>query len=116
MRRAEDFAIRFESDNGPPPIGGGAKRFKFAYGMSARKTLAIKFAVACNFDVHPFGKRVYDGSADAVQSARSVIDFAAEFPAGMQSCHDHFERRLVGEFRMPIHGNSPAVVAHRQDV
>jgi len=116
MGGAENFGVWFECDNRPAAVRCGAKRFEFPDGMSARKTLAIQFAVARDFDIHPFRKRIHHGCADAMQPARRVIDFATEFSAGMQSRHDHFERGFAGEFRMAVHGNSAAIVAHGQYV
>ena len=45
-----------------------------------------------------------------MQAAGSLIDLGVEFAAGVQRAHDHFERRLVLEFRMRIDRNAAAVV------
>ncbi len=51
-----------------------------------------------------------------MQSARGIVDLAAELSPGMQRGHDHFEGRLVLEFGMRIDGNPTSIVAHDQDI
>ena len=45
-----------------------------------------------------------------MQAAGGFVNFGIEFAAGVQCAHDHFERRLVLEFRMRIDRHAAAVV------
>src|SRR4051812_28967407 len=110
MRRAEDLSIRLEADDGATPIGCRADVLELGRRAAALETLDIRASVARDFHFHPFRQGVYDGSADTMQSARSVVDLAAELSSGMEHGHDDFERRFVLELRMGIDRNSSAVI------
>ena len=81
--------------------------------MAALEAHLVRVLVARDIDFHPFRQRIDDRGADAMQAAGGVIDLAAEFSAGMQRRHDHFQRRLVLEFGMRIDRNAAAIVADR---
>ena len=89
---------------------------QLADGLPRSKRILMAALVARDIDFHPVGQRIDDRGADAVQAAGRVVDLAAELSAGMQRGHDHFERRLVLEFRMRVDRNAAAVVADREHV
>ena len=68
--------------------------------------------VADDLDLQPRRKGVHHGNADAMQTARGLVNLRIEFAAGMQRAHDHFERRFFREFRMGIDRNAASVVNH----
>src|SRR5208282_6872343 len=75
---------------------------QFALRLAALEGHAVEPLPARDLDLHAFGQRVGDRDADTVQSAGSLVDVGVEFAAGVQRAHDHFERRLVLEFRVRI--------------
>ena len=60
---------------------------------------------------HPFGKRVDDRGADAVQPAGDLVGILVELAAGVQARQDHFRRRDA-LLRVQIGRDSAPVVAH----
>ena len=89
---AEDIAVRLEADAGAAAVVDLAEVFELALGMAALETHPVKFLAACDLDFEPRGQRVDHGYADAVQTARCLINLGVEFAAGMQRAHDDFER------------------------
>ena len=81
---------------------------------SAHIGLRIKRLIARHLDLEPVRQRIDDRHANAVQTARRFVGLAAELAARMQRCQDHFQRRLVLEFRVRIDGDAAPVVGHRQ--
>ena len=61
-----------------------ADNLKFALRNAAIIDLFIMIAVLEDLDFEPFGKRVNDGQADAVQTARNLVTAAAELTACVQ--------------------------------
>ena len=62
-------------------------------GSPARELLAVHLAVAPDLGDKPFGERVHDRDADAVQAAGDLVAVAAELPAGMELRQDDRQRR-----------------------
>jgi hypothetical protein len=48
--------------------------------------------VAADLDLEPFGQRVGDARADAVQAARDLVAAVPELAAGVQIGEDQLER------------------------
>ena len=84
--------------------------FSLLVRLAAHEGLAIELAVARDLDLELIRQRVHHRDADAVQAAGGLVDLGIEFSAGVQRRHDHFERRLVAEFRMRVDRNAAAVV------
>ena len=79
-------------------------------GRAALETFVPFPAVAVDRDLQPFGKRVDDRNADAVQAAGDLVIVIVELAARVQHRQHHFEGGTpVGGMR--IHGNAAAVVA-----
>ena len=51
-----------------------------------------------------------------MQAARSVIGLAGEFAPGMQRGQDHLKRTQFREFRVRVHRNAAAIIAHHQPI
>ncbi len=83
---------------------------QLALRLAALEHHLVELLAARDLDLHAVGQRVGDRDADAVQAARGVVDLGVELAAGVQRAHDHFERRLVLEFRMRIDRDAAAVV------
>ena len=62
---------------------------------AALETLAPVVAVGVDVELEPFGERVDDRDADAVQAARHLVARAAELAARVQHREDDLGRRLV---------------------
>ena len=106
----ENFRIGLEADLGAAPVGRAAGLFQLALRLAALERHPVELLLARDLDFHAFGQRVGDRDADAVQAARGLVDLEIEFAAGVQRAHDHFERRLVLEFRMRVDRDTAAVV------
>src|SRR5207248_4658075 len=65
--------------------------------------------VAMNLQLQPFGEKVDDGNADAVQAAGDFVRVVVELTAGMQLGHDDLGRGTV-LFLVQIDGDAAAVV------
>ena len=70
-------------------------------------------AVFINLDLEPFGQRVSDRRADAVQTARVRVVTAVELAAGVKLSKYDFHARNA-ELRMNIYGNTAPVVLDRR--
>src|SRR5262249_46053532 len=99
MRRTEDLRVRPETDLGAAPIWRAADLFHRPLRLAALERLGVERLAARDFDLEPLRKRVDDRYADAVQAARSVVDFGIEFSARVQRAHDHFEGGLLRKLR-----------------
>ena len=75
------------------------------------KFRTVFLAVAVHLDDKPFGKRVRDRSAHAVQSAGIGVLSAVEFGACVQLGKHDFDAAYA-QFRVLVHGYAPAVVGH----
>ena len=86
-----------------------------AVGDAALVALAPQVLVAADLDLEPFGQRVGDARADAVQAARDLVAAVAELAAGVQLGEDQLERRdaLLG---VDVDGDAAAVVGDRDDL
>ena len=116
VHRFEDVRVGHERHLGARLVRFSDDR-EILHGHAAVETLTVYLAVAAHFDVQPFGKRVDDGDADAVQTAGDVISPAAELAAGVKMRHDdldggHFDRLSVLDDLLFVHGDAAAVVRH----
>ena len=111
---AENLGVGLEADAGAAAVVDLAEVFELALGMAALETHPIELLAARDFDLEPRRQRVDDGDADAVQTARGLVDLGVEFAAGMQRAHDDFERRFLRKFRMRIDRDAAAVVGDGQ--
>ncbi len=109
-RGAENLRIRLEAHLGAAAIGDAAQLLELALRNPARKNLSIELLAGRHLHLDALGQRIDDGDADAMQAAGGLIGARIEFAAGVQHGHDHFERRLLGEFRMRADGNAAAIV------
>ena len=112
---AEDLHVGLEGDDRAPAIDR-ADLLELALRLTAFEAHLVAALVTRHIHFHPFRKRVDHRGPDAVQAATGLIGLAVEFAAGMQRGHDHFQRRLVLEFRMRVHRNAAAIVANRQHI
>ena len=94
----------------PRRFGALAGVLQLALRLAALERHLVELLAARDLDLHAVGQRVGDRDADAVQAARGFVDLGVEFAAGVQRAHDHFQRRLVLEFRMRIDRDAAAVV------
>ena len=107
---AENLRVGPEAHFGAAPVRRLAGFLQFGLRLAALERHAVELLAARDLDLHALGQRVRHRNADAVQAARGLVDLGVEFAAGVQRAHDHFERRLVLEFRMRIDRNAAAVV------
>ncbi len=107
---AEDLRVRAEAHFGAAPVRRFAGFLQFRLRLAALERHAIELLAARDLDLHALGQRVRHRNADAVQAAGGFVNLGVEFAAGVQRAHDHFERRLVLEFRMRIDRDAAAVV------
>ena len=77
--------------------------------MTAREFHLVDPAVLVHLDLKPFGKRVDDARADAVQTAGDLVAPAAELAAGVQDGENDLKRRPSG-LRLNIDGNAAPVI------
>ena len=108
--RAENVRVGPEADFGAAPVRRLAGVLQLGLRLAALERHAVELLAARDLDLHALGQRVRHRNADAVQAARGFVDLGVEFAAGVQRAHDHFERRLVLEFRMRIDRDAAAVV------
>ena len=80
-----------------------------AVGNAALVALAPQALVAPDLDLEPFGQRVGDAGADAMQTAGHLVAAIAELAAGVQLGEHEFERGHA-LLRVDIDGNAAAVV------
>ena len=107
---AENLRVGAEADFGAAPVRRLAGILQFGFRLAALECHPVKLLAARDFDLHALGQRIGDRDADAVQAAGGLIDLGVEFAASVQRAHDHFERRLILEFRMRIDRDAAAVV------
>src|ERR1700674_3226309 len=72
-------------------------------------------AIARDLQLEPIGKRVDDGHADAVETARNLVSVAVEFSASMQHRQDDFRGGTLLR-GMRVYGDAAAIVHHREGV
>ena len=106
-RFREDRVVGLEMDHRPRAFGR-ALFIKGTHGLAAGEFDAVGFAVAMDFDIHLFRQGIDAGNADAVQAARDLIPSVAEFAAGVEDRHDHFNGRFTR--LVHIHGNAAAII------
>ena len=88
----EDLRIREEADDGACVLSD-PDLLELGLGLPTRELLAIDLAVEMDFGDQPFGERVHDRDADAVQAARYLVPVAAELSAGVELGQDDRQRR-----------------------
>ena len=105
----KDLFVRLKHD-----LRSGALAFAdngdFGHRFSALVLLAIEIPVAAHFHFAPLGKRVGDGNADTVKTARDAVRFGIKFAARMERGHHDFKGRLFLGF-MHVHGDAAAIVS-----
>ena len=109
----EDLGIGMEAQRGAAAVLHRSGILDRPLRHAPAVALAIEAPVARNFDLERIRQRVDHRDADPVQTARGLVDVAAEFAARMQHGQDDFERRFVGKTRMWIDRDAAAVIAHR---
>ena len=65
--------------------------------------------------LHPEGKRVDDGNADAVKTSGNLVGALIEFTAGVKAGKNEFERAYAFP-RMNAYGNSTPIVLYADDI
>ena len=85
------------------------------YRVAMLKAGEIFLAVAPDAQFQPVGQGVDNGNANAMQATRHLVTVLVEFPACVQLGHDDFGGRNAF-FRVNVHGDAPAIVAHRNRV
>ena len=89
LDRLEHSRVRLEQRFGARPVALGPESANRRCGSAARVLLSPDVTVSRRLDPQPFGQRIYNADADAVQSARDLIAAAAELPAGVENgVHD----------------------------
>jgi len=73
------------------------------------------FSVAINREPQGIGKCVYDGNADAMQTAGYFVRIVVELPAGMQNSHDDFCSRSAFFF-VDVYRNAATIVGNGNGV
>ncbi|MEY9475271.1 hypothetical protein ABH992_007670 [Bradyrhizobium yuanmingense] len=111
----EDVGVGLEAHARAAAVVDLAEVLELALGMAALEGHAVELLAARDLDFETRGEGVHHGDADAVQTARGLVDLAVELAARMQRAHDDFERRLLREFRMRIDGDAAAVVGDGQE-
>lgn len=110
--RAEDLGIGMEPHLGAPAIGRRSDLLQGTKRRAPAEILGPQRAVAGDLDAQAVGQRIDHRDADSVQAARNLIGVAAELAAGMQGGQNDLEGAFVGEARVRIDRDAPAVVAH----
>ena len=54
---------------------------------------SVNLALCMDFNFHPFGESINNRCANAVETARNLIAFAAELTAGVEDCINNFDSR-----------------------
>ena len=91
---AEDLLIGKEAHLGAAAVLDGAEVLELALGCATAEAHGIQLLAARDLHLKPFGERVHDRNADAVQASTGVVNLAVELTARMQGGHDHFESGL----------------------
>ena len=99
-----------EAHAGAALVRRAAELLQLAFRLAALERHVVMLLLAPDVDLHAVGQRVGHRDADAVQAAGGLVDLGVELAAGVQRAHDHFERRLVLELRMPIDRDAAAIV------
>ena len=79
--------------------------------LAALIALLIVRVILENVHDQPFGERVYDRRAHAVQAAGIGVVLVVELAARVQLRVDHLDRRYA-QLRVNVHGDAAAVVGH----
>ena len=111
---AENIGVGLEANPGAPAVVDLAEILELAFGMTALERHLVELLLARDLDLEQRGEGVDDGDADAVQTARGLIDLGIELAAGMQRAHDDFERGFFRKFRMRIDRDAAAVIGDGQ--
>ena len=90
----EDLRVRLERDLGAAALGGAGDR-EVVQRLAALVALLVDLLVAPDLEVEPFGQRVHDRDADAVQTAGNLVAVVVELAAGVQHRQHDFGGRLA---------------------
>ena len=107
---AENLRVRAEAHFGAAPVRRLAGVQQFGLWLAALERHPVELLAARDLDLHALGQRIRHRNADAVQTARGLVDLGVEFAAGVQRAHDDFERGLVLELWMRIDRNAAPVI------
>ena len=107
-RILEHFGVGLEGDGGAGVVGG-ADDGHLLRDVTAGEFHLVNLAVLMHLHGQPFGQRVDDARADAVQAAGDLIAPAAELAARVQDGKDDLERGTSG-LRLNVHGDAAAVI------
>ena len=110
----EDLPVGQEGDDRPAVVGR-AHDLDRALRHTALEALLVDLPVAVHLRKEPFGERVHDGGADAVEAAGDLVAGAAELPAGVELREDRRQRGLVRALHR-VDRDPAAGVAHRDRV
>ena len=86
--------------------------FEVARNVSLFETHGVPLALVAVVYFHPFGKRVYNGSSDAVKTSGYFVTLTAEFSSGVKYGENHRKSRNP-HFVMYLRRNSASVVLYR---
>ena len=100
-----------EGDFGAAPVLDLAHHFQRRHRIAVAEAHVIFLAVAPDAQIEPFGQRIDDRDADAMQAAGDLVGVLLEFSAGMQLGHDDFGRGDAF-FLVDVDRNAAAIVAH----
>ena len=110
----ENFGVSLEAHLGALDVGL-ADFLQLVDNLAAFIALKINILAVADLDLQPFGERVDDGSADAVQTAGDLVTAAAELAAGMQNGKDDRHRRKTC-LAVDADRNTSAVIGDADDV
>ena len=88
----ENLRVREEADDGARALSD-PDLLELGLGLPTRELLAVDLAVAMDVGDQPFGERVHDRDADAVQPAGHLVPVAAELSACVELRQDDRQRR-----------------------
>ena len=110
----KDLRIRLKGD-GRAGLLGIADDFQRFFILAAVEMLEMLMRAVLDVDLQPFGQRIDDRSADAVQTAGDLVAAAAELTAGMEhGIHDRCRRDTLG--RVDAGRDAASVIGHADDV
>ena len=108
----ENLAVGLECNRCTGVVSGSDDFYRLAV-FTALKPLKMDILAVVYLDLEPLGKRIYNGSANAVQTAGHLISASAELTAGMQHCkYDSGRRDTLG---MVYCGRNAASVIYNAD-
>ena len=110
-RIAENLRVGMKLNRRSAPVPDASLAFQRSVGLAAAEGLDPKRLVARNLDRHPIAERIDDRNADAVQTARGLIDLVPEFAAGMECGQHDLQGGFVGKLGVRLDRDPTSVVA-----